>query len=127
MNKFFTAVVLPAICCTATAAAQDTHLSLAQEVVDLLSQTEVCLSLCQDEQSVQEQLPMLQQLAEQARSIQKRQQSLPDTTLAEDIEIAEKCVPDFVQLQRAIEAHIVRLREANLITLELAEILGEAC
>ena len=127
MNKFFTATLLPAICCYATASEQDTHLSLAQEVVDLLAQTEVCLSQCQDEQSVEAQLPMLQQLAEQARNIQKRQQNLPDTTLAEDIEIAEKCVPDFIQLQRAIEAHIIRLREANLITLELAEILGEAC
>ena len=127
MKKAIIALLSPCICCHAMAAEQDTHLSLAQEVVNLLSETEICLNLCQDEQSVEAQLPKLQELAQLALDIQSRQKLLPDATLSEDIQIHKQCVPDFTTLQKAIDAHIIRLRNSNLITPELAEILGEAC
>ncbi len=127
MNKFLLTFLSPCICYHAMAAEQDTHLSLAQEVVNLLSETEICLNLCQDEQGVKSQLPKLQELANYARDIHRRQQQLPDATLSEDIQIHKQCVPDFTELRKAIDAHIIRLRNNNLITPELAEILGEAC
>lgn len=107
-------------CCSVTA--QDTHYSLAEEIVDFLSQTEICLNLCQDEQSVKEMLPQLKELSAYAAELKARQSKLADLTPAEDKAIA-KLIPDYLNLQRAIEEHVARIIKNGLMSEELAEVL----
>lgn len=109
-----------AACCSVTA--QDTHYALAEEIVDFLSQTEICLYLCQDEQSVKEVLPQLKELSDYAAELKTRQSKLADLTPAEDKAIA-KLIPDYLTLQRAIEEHVARIIKNGLMTDELAEVL----
>ena len=105
-----------------TATAQDTHISIANEIINLLSDTEICLNLCRDEQSINEVIPVLRELAVRACDIKERQNKLSDLTPAEDKEIA-KLIPQFITLQKAIKAHLLRLHTDNLFTPELEEVL----
>lgn len=113
--------LIPLIGCY-SATAQDTHFSLAEEIIDFLSQTEICLNLCQDEQSIKEVLPQLKELSAYAAELKNRQNKLPDLTPAEDKELA-KLISDYLTLQRAIDTHIERIIKNGLLTPELAEIL----
>ncbi len=121
MKNLYLIPALPMVCCY-SAAAQDTHASLAEEIIDFLSQTEICLNLCRDAQSVQDSIPHLKELSAYAAELKARQDKLPDFTPAEDKEMA-KLLPTYMKLQRAIEAHVERLINEQLLTPELAEIL----
>lgn len=109
----------------ATEEAQVTHFSLAQDVITLLSETELTLSTCTDEQSVSAALPRLKQLGEQARAIADKQRSLPDSSLNEDLTVAP-LVSDFQLLWEAIRAHIERLENSGLMSEELKNVLRVA-
>lgn len=113
-------IPLCACCC---AVAQDTHYSLANEVVELLSQTEICLNMCRDEQSVQEVIPHLEELRELAHQIKERQQALQDITPKEDKKIA-KLIRTYITLDRAISEHLRRLSDEGLISEDLSRVLG---
>lgn len=117
-------ILPPAITCAAPlAAAEDSHLSLAKEIVNLLSATEICLNTCQTAADVQAVLPQLEQLAQKAAAIKERQSMLPDFTPAEDKEIA-KLIPIYTTLSKTINAHLQRLSQAGLMSPELRAVLG---
>lgn len=120
-----TSFVLPlAITCTALpAAAQETNVSVAKELINLLSATEICLNTCRDAASVQAVLPQLKLLAEKAAEIKAKQSALPPLTHAEDREIT-KLIPTFTTLTKAIDEHLLRLDDSGLMSPELQAILG---
>lgn len=120
--KLFFPCSLALACCAIAAESTITHHQLAQEVIALLSETELLLSTCQDSESVQAALPQLQQLAEQAEAIRQKQLALPDSTLQEDLEIY-KLVQDFQMLWNAVQDHIDRLINDGLMSPELSKIL----
>lgn len=104
--------------------AQDevTHFSVAQEIIDLLSQTEIILNTCQNEESVKAALPQLSELAAQVKLLKEKQATLPDSSLNEDISLARQ-VQDFQTIWNAIRAHIERLENSGLISDELRDVL----
>ncbi|MBQ8480834.1 MAG: hypothetical protein IJ503_10690 [Akkermansia sp.] len=116
------ALLIPAAACHAAAEQIDTHHILAQEIIHLLSETELVLSSCTDKMSTEAALPRLRELAQQAQSIHDRQLKLPNSTLQEDISIAT-LVQEFQLIWGAICAHIERLDTAGLLTPELREVL----
>lgn len=99
-----------------------THISLARQIIELLSQTELVLNTCQNEASVKEAIPQLKELAEQAQQLKQQQSQLPDSSLNEDLTIAKQ-VPDFLTIWDAIRAHIERLENSKLLSDELREVL----
>lgn len=117
--------LLPATVCSvvAVANAADSNISLANEIIDLLSATEICLNTCRDAQSVQAALPQLQQLAQKAADIKNRQAAMQNLTPAEDKEIA-KLIRTFSTLTKAIDEHLKRIAASGLMTPELAAVLG---
>ncbi len=116
-------VTLAITCAAQHAAAQDSHISLANEIINLLSATEICLNTCRDAASVQAVLPQLELLAQKAADIKERQSKLPDFTPAEDKEIA-RLIPTYTTLSKAIDAHLQRLADSGLMSPELRAILG---
>ena len=116
------ALFLPASICCAATEQTDTHHLLAQEIITLLSDTELVLNSCTDPASVETALPRLRELAQQAQAIHDRQLKLPNSTLQEDISIAA-LVQEFQIIWGAICAHIERLDKAGLLTPELREVL----
>lgn len=114
-------LLLPAICCVAPAQT-DTHISIAHAVIDLLSETELCLNNCRDAQSVQSSLPRLRELAAQARKLLASQAMLEDSSVQDDM-AASALVKDFSLLWEAIQQHIARLEKDGLMSPELREIL----
>lgn len=118
----FHALLLTSAISYATEEATVTHFSIAQDVIALLSETELTLSSCTDEQSVTAALPKLRQLGEQARAIAARQRSLPDSSLNEDLTIAP-LIRDFQVLWDAIRAHIERLENSGLMSDDLKNVL----
>ncbi len=119
------ALVLTCAISYATEETQATHFSLAQNVITLLSETELTLSSCTDAESVSTALPKLRQLGEQARAIADKQRLLPDSSLNEDLTIAP-LVNDFQLLWDAIRAHIERLENSGLMSEELKNVLRVA-
>ena len=120
-----TSFVLPlAITCTALpAAAQETNVSVAKELINLLSATEICLNTCHSAADVQAVLPQLKHLAQKAAEIKEKQSKLPDFTPADDKEIA-KLIPTYTTLSKAINAHLQRLSDSGLMSPELRAVLG---
>ena len=122
MKPFVRPLATVGILCVATVQAQDTHISLANEIIDLLSETEICLNLCRDPQSVQDVLPQLQDLQKRAQDIKMRQSTLPDLTPEDDKKIAP-LISTFITLQDAITAHLHRLSAEKLLSPELIRVL----
>lgn len=104
------------------AAAVHTHQTLAKELVDILSQTEVALNSCTDEQSVLAAIPRLLELSRRASRLKQLQKELPEPTV-QDYLAAQNLVGDFNTLALAIEQHIARLQRENLLSPELHNIL----
>lgn len=100
----------------------DTHRSIAQELVDLLSETEICLNSCRDSASVEAAVPRLRELAAKADDIVARRATLPAPTIQDDM-AAEDLVNDFATLWQAICQHIERLKKEGLITAPLRDTL----
>lgn len=118
---------MAATCCVAMAQQEteltaDTHQSLAKELVDILSQTEVQLRSCVDEQAVTTAIPQLLELSRRANQLQQRQKALPEPTV-QDYMAAQSLVGDFNTIAQAIEEHIARLQREKLLTPELRKIL----
>lgn len=119
-------LLVPA-CCIATAQPEtalvaDTHQSLAKELIDILSQTEIQLRACVDEASVAAAIPQLLELSQRATQLVQRQKALPEPTV-QDYLAAQDLVGDFNTLTQAIEQHIARLQQDKLVTPELQKIL----
>lgn len=119
------ALILACAISYASEEAQVTHFSLAQDVITLLSETELTLSTCTDEQSVAAAIPTLRQLGERARAIADKQRTLPDSSLNEDLTVAP-LVSDFQLLWEAICAHIERIENSGLMSEELKNVLRVA-
>ncbi len=122
IHPYICALIIPAAACYATTEQPDSHQSLAQEIINLLSETELVLSTCTDATSVEAALPKLNELAQQAQSIHSRQLRLPDSTLQEDISIAAH-VQEFQLIWGAICGHIERLEKAGILSNELRDVL----
>jgi hypothetical protein len=119
---YICALLIPAAACYADTEQTDTHHTLAQEVVNLLAETELLLSTCTDAASVEAALPKLKELAQLAQSIHSRQLKLPNSTLQEDISIAA-LVQEFQLIWGAICGHIERLEKAGLLSKDLRDVL----
>ncbi len=115
-------ITLPALICPIATAQADSHYTLAQEVIALLSETELTLSSCTDAAGTEAALPKLRELAAKAAELHTRQQQLPDSTMQEDVAIAA-LVQDFQTIWGAIRAHIDRLEQAGLLSEALREVL----
>lgn len=100
----------------------DTHFTIAQDVINLLSETEIVLNSCRDAESVKAAEEPLKVLAKMAQDIKARQFALPDSSLQEDITIAGQ-VKDFQNLWNAIQNHIERLQRDGLMSDALRDIL----
>lgn len=122
LHFFQATVVAPFALCSAADAQADSHYGLAQEIVDLLSETELLLSSCTDEPTTAAALPQLRELAQRAAELKNRQNKLPNSSLQEDINIAA-LVKDFQVVWGAICSHIERLEKGGLLTSELREVL----
>lgn len=117
--------ILPVLtfCCTAWGGDQvDTHQSIARELVDLLSETELCLNSCHDAASVEAALPELRKLAARADDIAARQSALPAPTVQDDMAAAEM-VNEFATVWQAVCKHIDRLQKAGLVSDALRDVL----
>ncbi len=121
----FLAPLLPLCCSFAAepvASMPATHQEFIPALLELLEQTEQCLSSCSDAATVQAALPRFHELAEQARRLSAHQRSLPDPTV-QDLLAAHPHVAEFNRLWEAICGHIERLEAARLISPELREAL----
>lgn len=126
--QFSACFLLASACCVAVAQPEteltaDTHQSLAKELIDILSQTEIQLRTCVDEQSVTNAIPQLLELSQRASKLVQRQKTLPEPTV-QDYLAAQSLVGDFNTIAQAIEQHIARLQNEKLITPELKKILN---
>ena len=125
-NALSAGLLMTATCCMAmaepTAPTTDTHQSLAIELVSILSETEIQLRSCTDEHSIEAAIPQLLQLKERATQLKERQKSLPEPTV-QDFLAAEQLISDFNTLAQAIEQHITRLQQQNLVSPELKSVL----
>ncbi len=123
------AVLSLAICCNASLMAAnetpktDTHQSLAQELLLIMSDTEAQLSNCTDAATVDAAIPHLLELSKQAQQLKQRQKELPEPTV-QDYLAAQSLVGDFNTLVQAIEQHIARLQKLQIISPQLSKILG---
>ena len=117
------AASLPLIICSVAAANEPVpHFSIAQEVINLLAETELLLNSCRDAESVAAAVPELQKLGAEAQAIKEKQLKLPDSSLQEDITIARQ-VKDFQNLWSAIQGHIERIQKDGLMSEELRNVL----
>lgn len=99
-----------------------THQEAALMLIDLLTQVEACLASCTDEASVQQALPVLTELSEQAQKFKLMQDSLQEPTV-QDYMVAQDLLGAFNTVWNAIRDHIARLEQQRLITPELRRIL----
>ena len=99
-----------------------THQEAAEQLIDLLEETESCLADCTDAAAVQAALPRLQDLSARARAFKVAQERLPEPT-TQDYIAAQDLLKRFNTTWQAIRDHIDRLQRAKLITPELADIL----
>lgn len=121
--RSYTAGVLfvsAALCCAAEPA--DTHQGVAEALVELLSQTELCLNGCTDADSVNAALPRLKELAAEAADLSARQKALPEPTV-QDYMASQVLAKDFLVIHRAVQQHIERLKKGGLMSQELRDVL----
>ena len=104
------------------AQAEVSHQDFALSVLDFLSEVELCLSQCQDAESIAAQQSTLEQLSKKSAELEEIQKKMSDPIIADYIS-AEKHVEEFNSLYDAILAHIQRLKDEGLYTKELQTIL----
>ena len=102
--------------------AADSHTETAQTLVELLRATEASLARCTDADRIRTELPVLEQLAEQAGVLRQRQQSLPEPTV-QDFLAVQHLAPEFMQLSERLGEHMQRLEEQGLMSPELRAVL----
>lgn len=99
-----------------------THQEAAEQLIDLLVETEACLAGCTDAAGVQAALPRLRELSTRARAFREAQDRLPEPT-THDYIAAQDLLKRFNTTWQAIRDHIERIRRAGLLTRELSDIL----
>lgn len=99
-----------------------THQDYANALLDLMAETELCLSQCLDQQSTQANTPRLEELSQQMGQLAQLLQELPEPTIADYI-AAEQQVREFNTLWDAIKKHIQRLDNEGLYSEELLSII----
>lgn len=99
-----------------------THQEAAEQLIDLLEETEACLAGCTDAAGVQAALPRLRELSARARAFREAQDRLPEPT-THDYIAAQDLLKRFNTTWQAIRGHIERIRRAGLLTRELSDIL----
>lgn len=124
----FTALGLALLCGAAMPiaaqeeAAADSHMEMAEALLDFLSRTDACLATCTDETSTQAALPQLRGLKEEAAALAARQAALPEPTVQDYMAVQSKA-NDFLQCWQSVRAHIERMQQAGLLRGEIREIL----
>lgn len=124
----FTALGLALLCGAAMPiaaqeeAAADSHMEMAEALLDFLSRTDACLATCTDEKSTQAALPQLRGLKEEAAALAARQAALPEPTVQDYMAVQSKA-NDFLQCWQSVRAHIERMQQAGLLRGEIREIL----
>ena len=98
------------------------HQDCALAVLQLLSDTELCLNGCRDAASVQAALPRFRELSERAHRLAEVQRHLPEPT-SQDLISMNQHMERFNLLWGAIGDHIHRLEKAGLVSHELRDIL----
>ena len=99
-----------------------THREAAQQLVELLVDTDVCLATCTDAASVQAALPKLRELAARAEQLKIAQSKLPEPTI-QDYLYGQELLGAFNTAWQAVRAHIDRIEQAHLMSPELRDIL----
>lgn len=124
---FLISALLPLLIAPAVIAKDEisSHTTIAQALVELLSQTELCLRGCQTSEHIEKAMPLLQSLKQRAEEISRKQQQLPEPS-EQDYLAAQMYAKDFNTLWKAIQEHIARLQKGKLMTAELREVLGIA-
>ncbi|HIX87855.1 MAG TPA: hypothetical protein H9976_01940 [Candidatus Akkermansia intestinavium] len=98
------------------------HQDCALALLQLLSDTEICLNGCRDAASVQAALPRFRELSERAHRLAEVQRHLPEPT-SQDLISMNQHMERFNLLWGAIGDHIHRLEKAGLVSHELRDIL----
>lgn len=111
-------LITPAIAQQSPASHQD----MAEQLLDFLSRTELCLRECTDESSLSAAVPKLRQLAEEADKLAAAQAALPEPTVQDFMSVQDK-MGTFDTICKAIQSHLVRLSEKGLLTDEIRQIL----
>lgn len=125
--SLITALLIPLLI-SPTVIAKDeisSHTTITQALVELLSQTELCLRSCQTSEHIEKEMSILQNLKQRAEEISRKQQQLPEPS-EQDYLAAQMYAKDFNTLWKAIQEHIARLEKEKLMTDELREVLGIA-
>lgn len=112
----------PSKASTPSEALPASHQDCALAVLQLLSDTELCLNGCRDAASVQAALPRFRELSERAHRLAEVQRHLPEPT-SQDLISMNQHMERFNLLWGAIGDHIHRLEKAGLVSHELRDIL----
>ncbi len=103
----------------------DSHQAYTAALIELLSQTEICLNLCRDAASCDAALPRLRELSARAAELSAALPLLTEPTV-QDYMASHPQVPVFNKLWTAIGEHIERLTQAGLMNDEMRKLLGIA-
>lgn len=98
------------------------HQDCALAVLQLLSDTELCLNGCRDAASVQAALPRFRELSERAHRLAAVQRQLTEPT-SQDLISMNQHMERFNLLWGAIRDHIYRLEKDGLMSPELRSVL----
>ncbi len=121
------AIPFIAFCTIPAILAQDigsisSHQEYTAALLDLLAETELCLSQCVDEASVDASLEHLQELSDKMEELKKKQKELAEPTMADYI-AAEQQIGEFNTLWNGIKQQIQRLDNENLYSKQMLEII----
>lgn len=103
-------------------AATESHISIAEQLVELLQHTADCLESCTTEETAATALPTLQGLQEQAAALAAAQSALPEPTV-QDYMAVQNRANDFLDAKKRIQREIQRMQKAGLLTAEIREVL----
>lgn len=99
-----------------------THQDMAEQLLDFLSRTELCLRNCTDENTLASILPKLRLLAREADQLAAAQAALPEPTVQDFMAVQDK-MGTFDTICKAIQSHLLRMSKNGLMTDEIRQIL----
>ncbi len=108
---------------SAQSASSSPHYILAQELIDLLNETDSILSMCYDADSIRQAIPRLETQRMKMNAIAVRQSELPDPTAEEEQDVLQ-LKEQFTTAWNNVSGQIDRLVLNGLITPELAAVLS---
>lgn len=103
-------------------AATESHISIAEQLVELLQRTADCLESCTTEETAAAALPSLQGLQDQAATLAAAQAALPEPTV-QDYMAVQNRANDFLDAKKRIQREIQRMQKAGILTAEIRKIL----